>query len=420
MQSVQWRRVSFSFSFGFAVAIALLASGLARADRIQLKIDQGSGPIEGYSTLRGYEKTIDVDSFQWGVGVAIGPRTGGPLVLRPTVSDITWTQRFDPTYNALSQALVTGEDGFKSVFSFLGTGNGRDAPPRYLEIVTDQVAISGLSFSTGGGAPSVSASQALRNFEMKYKPATANKGDSTVKYNSVTQEVDATDSLGSFSAGRTEADGLYLRVGGSGIRGESGVTGYENWIELSSAQMGMGIGLTPKPSGGFAHSTPSISELTVTQTFDRAVPKIMGALLQGSMFDEATLELVQSTARGPVTTMQLVLEDVLFSGLSISSGGDRPQVSESLNFGAFTQTIWAIDRDGLRGQASVFKYDVATNTSSFGGTALPQSVSMPEFGPGMVTPPALATPVPEPHAWALMSGGIAMLVLLGRRRKTFS
>lgn len=414
MQFFQWQRISI------ALAVALLASGPARADRIQLKIDQGSGPIPGYSTLKGYEKTIDASSFQWGVGVAIGPRNGGkPSVASPTVSDITWTQAFDPTYNALGQALVSGEDGFKSVFSFVGTGDGKSAPPKYLEMVSEQVAISSLSFSTGGDAPSVSASQALRKFEMTYAYPTGVKspdGKSSVTYDGVTNEVVASGVSGAFG-GATAASGLYLRFKDASILGESTAKGYENWIALSSAQMGMGIGLTPGPSGGFVASTPSISELTVTQTFDRAVPQILGALLGGRMIDEATLELVQSSGKGPVTTMQLVLEDVLLSGLSISSGGEHPQVSESLSFSAFTQTIWQIGLDGRRGDASVFSYDVASNTSSFGGTALPQSVSLPEFGAGMVAPPALASPVPEPHAWALMSGGFAMLVLLGRRRR---
>lgn len=405
-----------------ALTAALLASGLARAERIQLKIDQGSGPISGYSTYKGYEKTIDASSFQWGVGVGIGPRTGGQIsVAGPTLSDITWTQAFDPSYNALSQALVSGEDGFKSVFSFLGNPDSKAEAPKYLEFVSEQVAISGLSFSTGGGAPSVSASQALRAFEMTYayptKPGTLD-GKSSVGYDGVTNKVSASIVGGKLEGGGSAASGLYLRFQDTSIRGESSAKGYENWIALSSAQMGMGIGLTPGATGGFVASTPSISELTVTQAFDRAVPQILAALLGGRMIDEATLELVESTGKGPVTTMQLVLEDVLLSGLSISSGGERPQVSESLSFGAFTQTIWQIDQDGRRGVASVFSYDVASNTSSFSGTALPQSVSMPEFGEGMVAPPALASPVPEPHGWALMGGGVALLGLLGRRRRS--
>jgi type VI secretion system secreted protein Hcp len=404
------------------VAAALLASGLAQANDILLKFENDAPPIPGYSTINGYKGQIEASSFQWGLGVGID-RSGGRATVSPaSLSEITWTQQFDPGYTALSQALVTGSDEYKSTFSFLRV-NGNTVEP-YLTMTTEQAAIGSLSFSSGGGAPSVSASQAFRKFELGYTPFDGSKNSAPLKvsYNTADPKsttvtpINATPAGGSLTGSSRGSAGLYLLLG-NGMAGESTVRGYENWIELSSAQMGMGIGLSPDPGGGFTTSIPSLSELTVTQVFDRSVIGAVGALLKGSMIDEARLELVQDTAAGAVTTMQLKLKDVLFSGLSLSSGGDLPQVSESLNFASYTQTIWEVLPDGRRGGASVFTYDAIQNKSSYSSVAQAQGVNVPQFGAGMIEPPPEVSPIPEPQAWAMMSGGIALLLMVRRRRQ---
>jgi len=404
-----------------ALAVALLSTGPAHASRILLEFEGGPPSITGYSTLEDHRQSIEVNSFQWGVGVGVDRSSGRQTVNSPTLSDITWTQQFDPSYNALSQALASGEDSYQSTFSFVRSIRG--STQTYLTMKTSSTAISGLSFSSGGGTPAVSASQAFRKFEMEYTDLDASGKENKVRigYDSRTGETDSSDTgnpagQGALTGTAQGASGLYLFLG-SGLAGESSARGYEGWIELSSAQMGMGISLSPVPdaAGGFFSSTPSISELTVTQNLDRSVIAILGALTNGTMIREARLELVENTSNGAVTTMQLKLEDVLISGLSMSSGGDLPQFSESLNFGAYTQTIWEIDANGRRGGASVFSFDVMTGKSSYSAVAQAQGINLPEFGAGLVEPPGGVSPVPEPHAWALMTAGIAMLLMLRRR-----
>lgn len=409
-----------------ALAIALFASGLVRANNIQLKFENGLPAITGYSTLEGFRNQIEVGSFQWGVGVGISRASAKATMSAPSVSDIVWTQAFDPSVNALSQALVRGEDNYKSTFSFLRTGDRKQET--YLTMTTQQAAISSLSVSSGGGAPSVSASQAFRKYEMEYFIIDPQSGRSTTEraiYDSLTGKTDQADGINPSGAGLLTgssrgAAGLYLSLG-PGLGGESQVNGYKNWIELSSMQMGMGIGLSPIPGkDGFFASRPSISELTVTQSFDRSVISMLGTLTKGEMIPEARLELVQDFANGSVTTMQLKLKDVLISGLSMSSGGDLPQVSESFNFGAYEQTIWNIGADGRRGGGSVFSYDSAKETSSYSTFAALPAGGLGDTGASMgQLPPAggMASPIPEPHTWALMSGGLLLLGWLGRRRK---
>lgn len=409
MHTFPWQRTAL------AIAAALLAHTTALADSIQLKFDKLSGPdVVGLSTIDGHRGSINTNSFQFGVGVGISSGVGGARqTSKPSVSEITTTQMFDSSYNALNAALVR-EGRYDATTSFVG-GDPR-APGTYLSMATGNTAISGLSVSSGGDRPSVSVSQAFRSFKLTHDPAVLGQSAPRLEvgYNSATETASGPTSrtVGAGGGGGV-AGGLYLRLGAGAdaIFGDSGDRGYENWIKLSSFQMGVGIGLAPD-GNDFIASRPSVSELTVTQVFDGAVPVILSNLLRGREIGQATLELVQGGAAGAVTTMQLELDNVLFSGLSLSSGGDMPQVSESLNFNGYTQTIWDLNADGSRGAASVFSYDI--ERSAVRSMALP-AASVPGFGAGMLAP--VAAPIPEPQTWALMAGGVAALLMLRRRRQ---
>jgi type VI secretion system secreted protein Hcp len=432
MQRTHWLRT--------ATVVAAVATASAAAQAAEGIFIMSEG-IKSPSDVRGLPKdSFQATSFQWGVGRAISNSGGKREVSPAAVSDITWTQPYNSSYNAMNQRLLTNTVGKTEVFFGRSGQDGKFEES--LKIETKGSAFTSLSVSSGGERPSVSASQAFAEFKIEYKaidPITGKPGAAeTLTYDRKTATLLAgsasrlNNKRGNVSSG--EASGLYLRLGSGGnrIMGDSTDKGYEDWIRLNSFQMGLGVGVAPPTGadGRFNFSQPSISEVTLSHAFDGAVLAILADVLvaKGNQGRQATLELVERGGKGPVTTMQLELDNVLFSGISFSSGGGLPNVTESLNFSGYTQRIWDIDpRTGLRSeQASVFSYDMLTGKvrdtapAAFAGDGFDGKGNLSGLNTAaseIQLPPAGGlAPVPEPSTYAMLLLGLGGLGVVARRR----
>ena len=146
-----------------------------------------------------------------------------------------------------------------------------------------------------------------------------------------------------------------------GIDGEVAVRGHENEIQLNSFQFGIGRGIS-SPAGGASGreaSAPSISEITVTKVMDKSSPKLFGEAVAGQPH-KVTIFFVNIVNDKPENYVKFELENVLISGYSVSSGGDRPTESLSLNFSKITFTYIPIDETGKPGTPESVGYDLAT------------------------------------------------------------
>lgn len=156
---------------------------------------------------------------------------------------------------------------------------------------------------------------------------------------------------------------IYMKY--DGVSGDVTESGHEKWIELSSFQWGVGRGVT-SPTGASADresSAPSVSEIVVTKQSDAATPK----LLQESLWGEGkTVEIdFVKTEKGKLTKyMTYKLTNTLISGYSLSSGGDRPTESLSLNFTKIEFSQTALKADGTAGSPERTQYDLATAKGS--------------------------------------------------------
>jgi type VI secretion system secreted protein Hcp len=119
------------------------------------------------------------------------------------------------------------------------------------------------------------------------------------------------------------------------IEGSSTDNNFKNQVEVSSLQWGAGVGLSSASGGDRSHTTPSVSEITVTKILDKSTEELFKSLLKAENIGKATISFVAASKGESVAYATIEIEDVIVSGYSMSSGGDRPSESLSLNFTKF-------------------------------------------------------------------------------------
>lgn len=125
---------------------------------------------------------------------------------------------------------------------------------------------------------------------------------------------------------------IFLKYGD--LKGEVTATTHKEWIEVHSVQWGVGRGISAGVGGASKReaSAPSVSEVTITKSFDGASPLLLKEALGGKAA-VVKLDLTQTDDKGShIAYQKYILTNTLVSGYSISSGGDRPSESLSLNF----------------------------------------------------------------------------------------
>ena len=153
---------------------------------------------------------------------------------------------------------------------------------------------------------------------------------------------------------------IYLNWNKEAIKGNVTEEGHKGWIELSSFQWGVGRGIA-SPTGHSANresSAPSVSEITVSKAVDSSSNKLLTEALQG---EGVTVEIdFCKTEKGKLEVyIQYTLTNCMISGYSLSSGGDRPSESISLNFTKIESKFVPEDAEGKAGSPETVKYDLA-------------------------------------------------------------
>ena len=156
---------------------------------------------------------------------------------------------------------------------------------------------------------------------------------------------------------------IYLEV--DGITGSVTTQGFANQSELNSFQWGVSRSIGTAASGSTAResSNPTISEITVTKLADAASPDIANYALAGQLNKKFTVHFTTTTAGQVTEFLKHELENVGLSHYSVSSGGDLPMESMSLNFTKITTTFIPMD-PSVSGQNKVVSYDLTTMTGS--------------------------------------------------------
>jgi type VI secretion system secreted protein Hcp len=125
---------------------------------------------------------------------------------------------------------------------------------------------------------------------------------------------------------------IYMKWGD--IDGAVSTDGFDKWIELSSFQMGVGraIGSAARGAETREASEPSISEIVVTKRLDKSSTKLFMDAVAGDLSATVKFKFTTTTKDKVDTFLAFELTNCGLSGFSLSSGGDAPTESLSLNF----------------------------------------------------------------------------------------
>lgn len=127
---------------------------------------------------------------------------------------------------------------------------------------------------------------------------------------------------------------IYLKFD-TKIEGSVGSGDHKGWINVDSFQLGVGRSITASGHGSDRDtSNPSFSEATFSRGTDKASPEIFAQAIYGKSLGPATVDFVQVAGadKPEQVYLQFELGDAIVSSYSISSGGDRPTESFTLNF----------------------------------------------------------------------------------------
>ena len=109
-------------------------------------------------------------------------------------------------------------------------------------------------------------------------------------------------------------------------------------IHLDSFQWGVGRDFTHSATGDREVSAPSVSEAVVTKQTDSTSPKLLNEALQGEG-KSVHIDFCKGDKGKLSPYLQFDLANTLISGFKMSSGGDRPTESISLNFVKVTMSM---------------------------------------------------------------------------------
>ena len=155
---------------------------------------------------------------------------------------------------------------------------------------------------------------------------------------------------------------IYLKY--EGIDGEATHDTHKKWIDVQSLQFGTGRGIST-PAGSTANreaSEPNISEVVITTQLDGSSPKLFTESVTGTAGKKVEIHLV-STGNPGNTYVEYVLTNALISGYSVSSGGDRPSESLSINFTKIEFKFIPYDDKNKGGTPVTVNYDLTSTKS---------------------------------------------------------
>jgi type VI secretion system secreted protein Hcp len=157
----------------------------------------------------------------------------------------------------------------------------------------------------------------------------------------------------------------YLQYGAI-KKGESlaeGHKGDDGWMEVESVQFGTGRTITsPVGSSSKREATAAgVSEITLTKLMDSTSPLLFQEALVGKAV-KAKINLIETGTKQLFPYLQVTLTNAMISGYSVTSDGDRPKESITVNFTQIEYKYTPQDDTSLTGTPVPVTYDLPSAT----------------------------------------------------------
>ena len=150
---------------------------------------------------------------------------------------------------------------------------------------------------------------------------------------------------------------IYMKFGK--VDGPVMTDGFVKWIELNSFQFGVHRSVSSGGGGKTRESSaPNISEIIVTKNLDISSSKLYQDAVAGTFDTKVEIKLTTTTKDKVETFLTYEFENCGVSSYSMSSGGDRPTESMSLNFLKVTYMPSPLDKSGHVKKGAVVHYDL--------------------------------------------------------------
>jgi type VI secretion system secreted protein Hcp len=147
--------------------------------------------------------------------------------------------------------------------------------------------------------------------------------------------------------------------------GDVDTTQYKGWIMCDSFQVGSGRGISSAAASGSNRqgSHASVSEVTVSKHLDPASLPMWRNSLDGDLKTTVDFSFTRADQENS-EYLHVTLWDTGVSGWSMSSGGDRPSESVSLNFAKIELKSITQGVEGGAASNLAVTYDLATQKAS--------------------------------------------------------
>ena len=155
---------------------------------------------------------------------------------------------------------------------------------------------------------------------------------------------------------------IYMKYGS--IKGDATHEEHKDWIEVHSLQWGVSRAIMT-PSGSTRNresSEPSVSEVTVSKLMETSSASFFTEAVTGNKGVEVKINLVSTGSPGRVYATY-TLSNALVASYQMSTGGDRPMESISINFTKVEFKYVPSKTEHGAGNPTTVSYDLTTTKS---------------------------------------------------------